>query len=102
MGPMYGQGGKGQWGPDESTCPLRPEGWKIERQLPWTAQYQYQYLNLFSAPDFIVRHNRRCGDYGYKVADGKSGCDFLIRSQLSHGRLVPLSRMRLVRDIVSC
>jgi len=21
-------------------------------------KYQYQYLNLFSAPDFIVRHNR--------------------------------------------
>jgi len=24
-----------------------------------TLTYQYQYLNLFSAPDFIVRHNRR-------------------------------------------
>jgi len=29
-----------------------------------TYQYQYQYLNLFSAPDFIVRHNRRYDSAG--------------------------------------
>ena len=31
---------------------------------PTSNQYQYQYLNLFSVPDFIVRYNQRSDSAG--------------------------------------